>query len=95
MDTGERMESMTPLGQDHHSKDSEDSDSAPSDDLSDGEDATDREESVVRDAALAMTGTGRYHLRFAVFVASCDLPGVYFLDAHCLCRNSSKKSGRT
>ena len=92
VDTGERMGFTTPLGQEHHSEDSEGMDSAPSDDLSDGEDATDRE-SVVRDAVLAMTRTGRYHLCFAFFVASCDLPSVYFLDAHCLCGNS--KSERT
>ena len=80
VDTGECMGFMTPLGQDHHSEDSENSegpDFAPSDGLSDGEDATDRE-SVVWDTVVAMTGTGRYHLCFAVLVASCDLPSVYF-----------------
>ena len=73
MDTGECMGFMTPLGQDHHSEDSENSegpDFAPSDDLSDGEDATDRE-SVVWDTVVAMTGTGRYPLCFTVLVASC------------------------
>ena len=94
VDTGERMEFMTPLGQDHHSEDSDGPDSAPSDDLSDGEDVTDRE-SVVWDVVLAMTGTDRYHLCFAFLATPCDLPSVYFLYVHCLRRNSFKKSERT
>ena len=49
VDTGERMEFTTSLGQDHHSEDSEGPDSAPSDGLSDGEGATDRE-SIVWDS---------------------------------------------